>query len=378
MLAIKEIIHRRFNFLMGLIGMTTIVALVVAFYTITQATRNETRLLTRNMGFNVRIIPGTSDMNQFWTDGYSNLTMNEDVVDRLMKQKSVNYAHLTATLHHRIQWRDKGVVLTGISKEEKEPKGGTKSKMIFAIPMEKVYLGYELAHQFHIRERDTIQLLNKTYVVEKTLAETGSDDDIRIYFDLESLQSLISKEGQVNEVMAINCMCSTDNGDPLGELRAELAKIVPEAKVIMNSSIADARENQRKMTDKYFAMLFPLLLVICAFWLGSVAMTNVKDRTHEIGILKAIGFSGFKISKLFFMRALLIGVFGALIGFILGTWLSIQLGPNIFKVTIVSVDPVYSLLIWALIAGPLFASISSLLPVLWAVNQDAAQLLKEQ
>ncbi len=358
--------------------MTTIIALVVAFYTITQATKNETRILTRNMGFNVRIIPSESDMNKFWINGYSNLTMSANVVDKLMVEKSINYAHLTATLHQRVEWRNKDVILTGISKDEKEPLGKAKSKMIFAIGPQKVYLGHELATQFQIKEKDKIILFNKEFEVEKTLSETGSEDDIRIYFDLETLQSLIHMEGRVNEVMAINCMCSTENGDPLGELRKELAKIVPEAKVIMNSTIADAREDQRKMTDKYFAFLFPVLLIICAFWLGSVTMTNVKERSHEIGILKAIGYSNWKISKLFFFRAFMIGLLGALIGFILGSILSIQLGLKIFNITVVSVDPIYNLLYWALLTGPLFAALSSLLPVLWAVNQDAAQLLKEQ
>ena len=363
---------------MGVIGMTTIIALVVAFYTLTQATKNETRILTRNMGFNVRIIPGKSDMNKFWINGYSNLTMSENVVDKLMVEKSINYAHLTATLHQRVQWRDKDVILTGISKDEKEPLGKVKSKMIFAIGPQKVYLGHELATQFQIKEKDKITLFDKEFEVEKTLSETGSEDDIRIYFDLESLQSLIHMEGRVNEVMAINCMCSTENGDPLGELRKELAKIVPEAKVIMNSTIADAREDQRKMTDKYFAFLFPVLLIICAFWLGSVTMTNVKERSHEIGILRAIGFSSWKISKLFFLRAFMIGLLGAIIGFILGSILSVQLGSKIFNITVVSIDPMYNLLYWALLIGPLFAALASLLPVLWAVNKDAAQLLKEQ
>ncbi len=378
MLIIKEIIHRKFNFLMGLLGMTTIVALVVAFYTITQATKNETRLLTRNMGFNVRIIPGETDMNQFWLGGYSNLTMSQDVVDKLIAERSINYAHLTATLHKKIIWRDKEVILTGISKDEREPSGKTKSKMIFAIEKGKVYLGYELADQFQIREGAKVTFFDQEFEVLKTLSETGSEDDIRVYFDLETLQKLVKMEGRVNEVMALNCMCSTENGDPLGELRKELAKIVPEAKVIMNSTIADAREDQRKMTDKYFAFLFPLILIISAFWLGSVAMTNVKERTDEIGIMKALGFTNWKISKLFFFRAFLIGFIGALLGFLLGSVLSFQLGPKIFNITIVEIKPMFNLLYWAILIGPLFAALASLLPVLWAVNQDSAQLLKEQ
>jgi hypothetical protein len=139
-LVFKEIVHRKFNFSMGLLGMVTIVALVVFFYTMTRATQKETIRLTRDMGFNVRIIPGDTDLNQFWVDGYSNLSISQKVVDKLVEQKSVNYAHLTATLHKRIQWREKQVVLTGIASEEREPSGAKKSKMIFAIDKNSVYL----------------------------------------------------------------------------------------------------------------------------------------------------------------------------------------------------------------------------------------------
>ncbi|MDO5977411.1 ABC transporter permease [Flavivirga spongiicola] len=378
LLVFKEIVHRKFNFLMGLIGMIALVAFVVAFYTMTQATQKETIRLTRDMGFNVRIIPGESDMNQFWVEGYSNLSMSQNVVDKLVSQKSVNYAHLTATLHKRVQWQGKDVVLTGISSKEREPSGAVKSKMIFAIEENKVYLGYEVANQFHIKEGDIITIFEKEFQVSKTLTESGSEDDVRIYFDLKTLQGLIKMEGRVNEVMAINCMCSTKNGDPLSELRAELAKIAPEAKVIMKSSVADAREKQRKMTDKYFSFLFPVVLIICALLLGSVVLTNVKTRTHEIGIMRAIGFSGWHISKQFFLRAFILGFIGALIGFVVGTLLSYQLGPNIFKVAKTFISPNYSLLLWAILIGPLFAAMVSVLPVLWFVNQDAAQLLKEQ
>lgn len=376
-LILKEIKHRKFNFLMGLLGMVTLVALVIMFYTMTEATQKETIRLTRDMGFNVRIIPGESDINQFWLDGYSNLSMSQNVVDKLVNQKSVNYAHLTATLHKRVQWRDKNAVLTGLSSKEREPSGAIKSKMIFAIEKNKVYLGYEIANQFNIKKGDVISILDKDFEVSKTLSESGSEDDVRIYFDLETLQNLIHMEGRVNEVMAINCMCSTKDGDPLGALRAELAKIAPEAKVIMKSSVADAREKQRKMTDKYFAILFPIILILCALWLGSVTMTNVKERAAEIGIMRAIGFSTWKISTQFFLRAFIIGIIGAFLGFVAGTLLSYQIGPQIFNVAQTFIKPNYDLLFWALFMGPLFASLTSLLPVLWAINKESAELLKE-
>jgi len=68
---------------------------------------------------------------------------------------------------------------------------------------------------------------------------------------------------------------------------------------------------------------------------------------------------------------------GAIFGFAVGTVVSYQIGPNIFNVTKIAIEPNYSLLFWAVLIGPLFAALSSLLPVLWAVNRDSAELLKE-
>ena len=188
---------------------------------------------------------------------------------------------------------------------------------------------------------------------------------------------MVNMEGRINEVMAINCMCSTKNGDPLGELRTELQKIAPEAEVLMKNSVADAREKQRKMTDKYFMYLFPILLIISALWLGSVAMTNVKERASEIGVLRALGFSSLKISKQFFLRALVIGLIGSIIGFAIGILLSYRFGPNVFTVAKNYIAPNYNLLFIAIVIGPLFSALASLLPVVWAVNRDSAELLKE-
>ena len=52
----------------------------------------------------------------------------------------------------------------------------------------------------------------------------------------------------------------------------------------MNSTIAVARERQRKMGDKYFSMLVPLLVIICMIWISIASLNNVNQRMKEIGI----------------------------------------------------------------------------------------------
>ncbi len=378
MLFLREIGYRRGNFLLGVLGVITAVSVVVFFIIMTKASQNETRILTRDMGFNLRIIPDSTNMNDFWIRGYSDITMPQNYVDVLVDKKAIYYAHLTATLHHRIQWQGLDVILTGISPDELNPKGKKRTKMIFAVPPGKVVVGYEIAREKRIKRGDTLHVLGKEFVTERTLSETGSEDDIRIYFDLSTLQHLLHKEGAISEIMALNCVCSADGDDPLGDLRRQLEADLPDAKVIMNRTIAVARERQRKMLDNFFAILLPVLLIISAIWVGTLSMINVMQRMQEIGILRALGFRNGHITALFFARVILMGITGALAGFALGTWLALTWGPQVFKVTASAVKPLYNLLWWSLLLAPFFAVLSSFVPVMYAISREPAEMLKEE
>lgn len=378
MLFLKEIKYRKFNFILGVIGMVAAVAVVVLFFMMTAASTNETRRLTRDMGFNLRIVPAETNMNDYWISGYSNTTMPEEYVDKLVSSKSFYYAHLTATLHKQIEWKNKDVVLTGISPEELEPNNSKKSKMIFAVEPGKVYVGYELASDLDIKEGESVSFFGEEFIVKRTLAETGSEDDIRIYFDLKELQTLLKMDGRITEIMALNCLCSTEGDDPLEQLRIQLGDVLPDSKVIMNRTIAVARERQRKMMDNYFAILLPIILIAGLLWVGTFSMINVLQRKTEIGTLRATGFGSLKVARLFFARALLIGFLGAVIGFALATWLGLEYGPEVFKVTANSVKPMYSLLFKSILIAPLFAAMAAFIPIVFAIKQEPAEVLKEE
>jgi len=377
MLFLKEILHRKLNFTVTVLGVIVAVTLLVSFYTLTKATWNETRLLTRDMGFNLRIIPAETDMDKFWIEGFSDIHMPEMFLQRMIDQRSVNYAHLTASLHTKYQWNDQEVILSGISPDEKESGGGRKSKMIFAIPKTKVILGYEVADKRDIKSGDSIEIKGEKFQVERILTETGSIDDVKIYFDLSDLQNLLGLPGMINEIMALNCMCSTKGDNPLGTLRGELARIIPEAKVVMNSTIAVARERQRKMGDKYFSMLVPLFIVICMIWIAIASLNNVNQRMQEIGILRALGFSTLRTALLFFARAALAGILGALIGYFIGTLIAVSFGPEIFKVAPNSVKKLPMLLYWSTLVAPVLACVSAFIPIMYALSRDTAKILKE-
>jgi putative ABC transport system permease protein len=57
---------------------------------------------------------------------------------------------------------------------------------------------------------------------------------------------------------------------------------------------------------------------------------------------------------------------------------ALQWGPAIFKITGKTIVPIYSLLAWSCGLAPLFAGLASLLPAVYAVNRDPAELLREK
>jgi hypothetical protein len=384
-LIIKEIAHRKLNFLLSVLATLTAVVLFVSFFTTGQASRRETTRLMRDMGFNLRIIPKETDMNKFWVNGFSEHTMPEEYVGYFAGREDISYNHLIATLQERIQWQGRESILIGIAPEEVIPPGKAKRPMTFVMEPKTaytidpgtVYVGFELANDLNIERGDKIDIFGKSFNVAKRRPETGSDEDIRIYTHLRDAQSLLNKEGRINEIKALECLCFDPNKDSLDILRAELEKVLPEAKVIQIRSIAKARENQRLMVDKYFALIMPVLLFVCAAWIGVLAMMNVRDRRDEIGIMRALGYGSGRISLLFLGKALIVGIVGAAVGFGVGTWLALRYGPDIFKITANMIKPMYNLLIWSLIAAPVFAAISSFIPAMLAVTQDPAVTLRD-
>lgn len=374
---LQEARFRKFTFILSALAVTLAVALVVFFLTTSEASNRETIRLTRDMGFNLRIVAANTDMDYFWLHGFSDQLMPESWVDRFVHYPKFSFAHVTATLQQRLRWRDRQVVLTGLSREI-EPGGKVKTAMTYHLAPGRVIIGYGPASALDIHAGQSVRILDTDFEVERTLAETGSEEDQWIYMDLESLQQLLHLQGKISEIKALNCLClTTDQQDPLQMLRNQLREVLPQAQVVMNKTIAMARERQRLTMERYFAVLLPALLVGCGLFIASLSMINVRDRAREIGILRAMGYGSGRIVFLFLTRALLLGLIGGLLGFILGALASLYWGPSVFKITGKTILPMYDLLFWSLILAPLFAALAASMPAAYAVNQDPANLLRE-
>lgn len=376
-LILAEIRFRRLNFALGALGAAAGVLLFVFAFTAGEATRAETTRLMRDLGLNLRIVPGDTDVERFWADGFSDATMPEEHVAKLARARGLNFAHLLPTLKRRIDWRGRRAILVGIAPEV-SPADRKKSSMSLALDEGTVVVGSLVAEEGGVRVGSTAEIGGRAFRVAGVLPEAGSDQDVSIFASLADAQRLLGLEGRISEIQALDCLCSDRTKDSLELVREQLASVLPDAKVFQLRTISRARERERRMVDDAVALAVPVVAGACAAWIGLLAALNVRERWQEIGVLRALGHGSAKIAALFLGRAALAGAAGALAGFASGTWLAVAYGPKVFPATGGAVRPDLVLLLWSVIVAPAFAMVAALLPAVAAIAQDPAVALRDR
>jgi len=317
-------------------------------------------------------------MNEFLLTGLPDQTMPEQYLEKLASQEEISYNHLLATLQKKISWRGLDVILTGLA-DEVCPPGRRQPPMSYQIERGKLYVGYRVAKALGLNEGDTVEVKGKTFKVAKCLSESGEVDDIRIQCHLRDVQEILKMPGRISEIRAVDCLCFVLTDDPVSILRKEIGTLLPEAQVFHTKTIASARAKTRQMVRNLFAVIVPFVVIACGVWIGVLAVMNVRDRQQEIGIMRALGYGSGKITLLFLGKAVIIGLVGAAIGFLVGTGLALKFGPDIFKITAKTmIKPELSLLLYCLVFAPVFAAVSSFIPAMIAVTYDPAVTLREE
>jgi ABC-type lipoprotein release transport system permease subunit len=378
-LLLREVRHRKLNFALGLVAVAAAAALPICVLTLCEAADRETTRLMRNMGFNLLIVPKGLSMTDFWSHDFSRADMPEEYVHRISQSKRLLVQHLVARLQRKTEWHGRQVLLTGLLPEVPMRYLPDKANMGLEIPRGEAYFGSEVARSTGTKRGDTVRIgsrgRSRTLRVAKCLAETGSLDDIRIYAHLRDVQDLLGLPGRISEIQALSCQCQ---GERLPRIRKDLAAELPDTQVTEFRSIAVARAETRDLMARYAAFLTPAAALVCALWVALLAWGNVRERRAEIGLLRALGVGSGQVGALFMGRAVLLGLIGGALGFLVGTTVALCFRFQLFPLTGGKAEAQWSLLLWAALGAPVLCAVAAYVPTLVAVTQDPARVLTEE
>ena len=375
-LILREACHRYATSLLTVLAVGVAAALVVFFITAARASSDETRIIQRDIGLNVVILPAETDMDRYWALGAPDTTMPQQYIEAVTNQAVAN--RLIPMLRRRVTWQGMDVMLTGLAPEVFPRGKREKPALGVDVAPGSLVVGSEVAGTLGLERGQAVELMGESFTIARTLGATGSDEDVRVYGSLADVQRLLGLPGRISEIQALECFCSSPGQDPLAMLRAELEPLLPGTKILRRTRTAEARQKQRWMADRYLAILSPVVLVLCGAWVATLAAINVRERRAEIGLLRALGFGSPSVALLFLGRSIAVGALGGALGFVLGARLALWLGPAVFPAAARNMHADSGLLLWSLLLAPLFAAAASLIPTALAVTQDPAVALREE
>ena len=418
-LILREMAYRKTNFLLSCLAIVVAVGSVVAAISLLDrhAIRGQQRAaqeqaelqrqmadleddyrkITLGLGFNVLILPKDQNLADFYAEEFATKLMPEKYAETLVQARVASINHVLPILQQKLKWpeRERTIQLVGTRGEIAMVGKGRKTALLDPVAPGHVVVGYELHRSLSLAAGDKLTLRGRPFTVSALQPQRGNQDDITLWISLGEAQQILEKEGQINAIQALECNCAADR---LAVIRDDIGRVLPDTQVIEFSSQALARAEARNRAgaeareavqreqesraaegrdrERLFAVLVPLVIGVCAVWAGLLALGNVRSRIEEIGILRALGVSARRVLAIFLVRAALIGLLGAAIGFAAG-WLGSWFGENRISggpPLAMLFDP--RLLAMVLVLTPLFSALVSWLPAIWAAQSDPADSLR--
>ncbi len=383
-LVIKELLYRRVSSLIILITVITASTVSVAIYSLSKASENETRKIMREQGLNLYIFPKGTNLIDFYSVN-TTPTFPDSYVDTLSESKTFDAVrHLTGILQLKYpDWTDPNgslhqIVVIGYRDEAMQRFLPKQETMGADVVKGTVHIGALLAK--NIPEGEPFRITGKDgtvheFRIDKRLEEGKGMIDQGVAFNLEDLQKVMGMEGQINKIEALGCVCKDGR---IKNARNQVQAIFSELEVTEISNIADARENQRLMMNKYGSFIIPFVIISALLISGLLFYSNVLSRRQEIGLLKAMGRSKIYISSIILLKAFILGLAGSIVGFFTGSVVAEYFGKEIFRFTAMDIQPLWMVFGLSIIIFPVLWMLSSWIPALIAAQIDASRTLSQE
>jgi putative ABC transport system permease protein len=151
---------------------------------------------------------------------------------------------------------------------------------------------------------------------------------------------------------------------------ARVLKAYPNVQV---QSRAQFEASQAKQVNQLLGLVYALLalaVLIALIGIVNTLMLSVFERTHEIGLLRAVGMRRRQIRAMIRSESVILAVFGAVIGIVVGTGLGLALVSALHSQGVTSTVVPYSSLVVFLILAALLGLLAASWPARRAARLD--------
>ncbi|MBD5655764.1 MAG: FtsX-like permease family protein [Candidatus Eremiobacteraeota bacterium] len=247
-------------------------------------------------------------------------------------------------------------------------------------------VSHRVAERNHLKVGGTLEALAGDRTVRFNVAAIlpasvpGLDSSV-LFVDIATAQEIFGKVGLLDRIDLVV------EGRPLGAVRNAVAAVLPHGARAIEPAV---RTNEIKRMLRSFqlnlAALSYIAMLVGMYLIYNTVAISVVQRRPEVGTLRALGATRGQIFRAFIAEGATFGVFGSLLGLVLGSVLA-QLAVGAVSRTVdtmyvathadrVFYDPL--VLLKAFAVGTVLATLSALFPALEAASTAPAITMRAQ
>jgi putative ABC transport system permease protein len=175
---------------------------------------------------------------------------------------------------------------------------------------------------------DTVTILNQTFTVVGIHGTSSASDSLTLYMNLSDAQSVTNNTGYITSirVFASSSDVVTQVSNSISSLHSELTVTTGQERLsqlqTLESTYSTALASaQASNSQTYSTAVEEIIVVVAATSLIVlfVMLYTVKERTKEIGTLKAIGFSNSTVMGQFMLEGVLLSMIAGVVGIAIGS-----------------------------------------------------------
>lgn len=398
----QELFERKQQLMTSFLTILLGVAAIVSINSITSSSQTAIQKELERLGANVLILPKDATVQSYYAADIESGELPEAYVAKLSNSGIHGMDNLSPKLSTKFEVGGQSFILTGIlPKNEIQSKAMwqgsdffspealsseacltvdlptqatgdkllTTKRMVDKLEKDQVFVGSEAASLLGVTQGSTLGIKGADFVVASVLPPSGTVDDSRVFAHLHTVQKLLGKPGKINVVEVIGCCQMIFEG-----LVSKINALLPDAKVMTIGHVAETQLKTNQMMKNISWVFLVLIILVGGSGIANYMYGNVNDRKKEIGTLMALGAGSGFVLKLFFAKALVLGLAGGISGYVAGTILAMILGPYIAHIP---VYPLIGLLGMAILISVGIALLASFLPARKAALVDPCIAFRE-
>lgn len=188
----------------------------------------------------------------------------------------------------------------------------------------EVLLGADLARRLRKTVGQRVSFLGRRWQVQAILPPLGGAEDLAVIVNLSALQKVRGVGANVNEIRLY-----ATPGAEIAEASAILRSTYPDLNILQGADRGDPAEGQTIATlQRHRAVAYSLTALAVAIGLMIAAYLNAAERRVEMALVVAMGGTNLSALAILVARAALIGVVGALAGYVLGAAVAVAQDPG--------------------------------------------------